>query len=90
MYKQEVRAFRSMYVPHALSYLLCRTWERYSAWSQGQLPPVFNRRRWHAEMKRTKYSNSKIKSRLGWRPKISTQEGMAKFFQGCREKRAHA
>jgi nucleoside-diphosphate-sugar epimerase len=90
MYKQEVRAFRSFYGPHAVSYLLCRMWERYSAWSHGQLPAVFNRRRWHAEMKRTRYSNSKIKSRLGWRPKISTRDGMAKFFQGCREKGAHA
>jgi nucleoside-diphosphate-sugar epimerase len=90
MYKEEVRAFRSMYVPHIISYLFCRAWERYSAWSRGQLPPVFNRRRWHAEIKRTKYSNSKTKSCLGWKPKISTQEGLAKFFQGCREKRAHA
>ena len=90
MYKQEVRAFRSLYVPHAVSYLLCRMWERYSAWSYGQLPPVFNRRRWNAEMKRTRYSNSKIKSRLGWRPKISTRDGLARFFQGCREKGMHA
>jgi len=90
MYKQEVRGFRSIYVPHAVSYLFCRMWERYSAWSHGQLPAVFNRRRWHAEMKRTRYSNTKLKSRLGWRPKVSTREGMVKFFQGCREKGTHA
>ena len=39
LYKRQVRGFRSIYVPHILSYALCYGWERYSAWSQGQLPP---------------------------------------------------
>ncbi|HLZ35245.1 MAG TPA: NAD(P)-dependent oxidoreductase, partial [Nitrospira sp.] len=76
LYKQNVRRFASLYVPHAVSYLFCRLWEKYSAWSYGQLPPVFNRRRWHAEMKRTSYSNHKLKARLGWTPKVSMEEGL--------------
>jgi len=86
LYKRHVKGFRSLYVPHAISYLFCRMWEKYSSWSYGQLPPVFNRRRWHVEIKRTRYSNAKLKSRLGWAPRVSTDEGMAKFFQGCRVK----
>jgi nucleoside-diphosphate-sugar epimerase len=35
-------------VPHAVSYALCDLWERYSRWSQGQLPPAFNRGIWHS------------------------------------------
>jgi len=40
LYKKNVKSFKSVYVPHAMSYLLCRMWEKYSAWSEGQLPPV--------------------------------------------------
>ncbi|MGB0034061.1 MAG: NAD(P)-dependent oxidoreductase, partial [Candidatus Acidiferrales bacterium] len=40
-YKKRVRRFKSIYVPHAVSYALCRLWERYSIWSEGQLPLTF-------------------------------------------------
>ncbi len=43
LYKQNVRHFKSIYVPHFLGYALCYAWEQYSAWSHGQLEPVFNR-----------------------------------------------
>lgn len=81
LYKWNVRKFRSIYVPRALSFLLCYLWERYSEWSQGQLPPVFNRRRWNAEWRKTYYSNQKLKSKLGWAPKVSTAEAMALCFK---------
>ena len=84
-YKKNVKAFNSIYVPHAVSYALCYFWEMYHQWSEGQLPPAFNRRRWHAYWKRTRYSNEKLKSRLGWTPKVSTAEGMRRFFQSCRQ-----
>src|SRR5215472_15058993 len=90
LYKRNVTSFASLYLPHAVSYLLCSLWERYSTWSHGQLPPVFNRRRWHVEMKRTTYSNGKLKARLGWTPKVSVDEGLKRFFQGCREQGSHA
>lgn len=89
-YKQHVKNFRSFYVPHGFSYLLCRLWEWYSVWSHGQLPAVFSRRRWHAEIKRTIYSNAKLKSRLGWTPKVPTTEGLQRFFRGCQESTRHA
>jgi nucleoside-diphosphate-sugar epimerase len=84
-YKKHVRSFRSIYVPHALSYGLCYLWKRYSEWSEGQLPPAFSPGRWHTEWKRTRYSNEKAKTRLGWSPKVPMTEGMTRFFQGCRE-----
>jgi len=34
LYKRNAKCFRSIYIPHALSYLLCYLWEKYSAWSQ--------------------------------------------------------
>ena len=90
LYKKNVRQFASLYVPHAASYLLCWLWERYAVWSEDQLPPVFNRSRWHANWKTTAYSNKKLKARLGWKPKISTSTVLAAFFEGCRQGVPHA
>jgi nucleoside-diphosphate-sugar epimerase len=83
LYKRQVRRFRSIYVPHILSYALCYGWERYSAWSAGQLPPAFNRRRWHANWKKTYYSNAKLK-RIGCTPLVPTVEGLRRYFEACR------
>lgn len=85
LYKKKVRRFRSVYVPHAVSHTLCYLWEKYSQWSEGQLPPIFNRSRWHAEWKRTHYSNDKLKETLGWVPQVSTTEGLWRSFRNCRE-----
>lgn len=85
LYKTNVRRFTSLYVPHTLSYALCYLWERYSDWSEEQLPLAFNRRRWHANWKKTRYSNEKLKSRVGWRPKVSMGEGLRRYFKSCSE-----
>ena len=90
LYKRQVRRFRSIYLPHAVSYALCWAWERYSHWSHGQLPPTFNRRMWQAYWGRTRYSNAKIKARLGWTPGVSTSEGLRRYFASCRQRAAHA
>jgi nucleoside-diphosphate-sugar epimerase len=90
LYKNNVRRFTSLYVPHTLSYALCYLWERYSDWSEEQLPLAFNRRRWHANWKKTCYSNEKLKSRVGWRPKVSMAEGLRRYFKSCREGSRHA
>jgi len=90
LYKKNVRRFRSIYLPHAASYALCYVWEKYSEWSKGQLPPAFNRRKWHANWKKTHYSNEKLKARLGWTPKVSTAEGFRRLFESGREKVQYA
>jgi nucleoside-diphosphate-sugar epimerase len=84
LYKRNVKRFPSFYIPHAVSYGLCYLWERYSSWSEGQLPPAFNRRRWRAYWKETRYSNDKLKNRVGWRPRIPTEEGFRRSFDACR------
>jgi hypothetical protein len=89
LYKKNVERFKSIYVPHILSYALCYGWERYSAWSMGQLPPVFNRKRWHANWSKTRYSNAKLKG-IGWQPKVSTEEGLTNYFEACRNWRQNA
>lgn len=90
LYKQHVRPFRSLYVPHAVSYALCFMWERYSTWSQGQLRPSFSRRRWHAFWKRTRYSNAKLKTQVGWVPKVPLAEGLSRYFNSYRASKQDA
>jgi nucleoside-diphosphate-sugar epimerase len=90
LYKQNVRAFKSAYVPHMFSYALSYLWEKYSQWSEGQLPPAFNRRRWYAEWRRTKYSNKKLKTRLGWVQKVPSSEALRLYFRSCVQGEQHA
>jgi hypothetical protein len=90
LYKKNVKRFRSIYVPRFASYWLCFLWEKYSEWSEGQLPPAFNRRVWRAYWKKTSYSNQKLKAKLGWSPKIPFPEGLSAFFEACRKRGAHA
>lgn len=90
LYKRNVKNFKSVYVPHLVSYGLCYLWEKYSHWSQGQLPPAFNRKRWHAEWKKTRYSNRKLKTKLGWMPRVSTADGLRRYAEACGRDRAHA
>jgi len=90
LYKKNVRQFRSFYLPHFLSYAFCWLWEWYSNWSEGQLPPAFNRRRWYVDWKSTHYSNDKLKMLVGWSPKIRLAEGLQRYFEGCRNGEGHA
>ena len=58
-----------------------RLWEKYAEWSKGQLPPAFNRAKCEAEWKRHRYSNQKLKDRLGWKPLVPTEEGLRRHFE---------
>jgi nucleoside-diphosphate-sugar epimerase len=79
-YKRNVRPFFSLPLPYSMAYGLCALWEKYSRWTQGQLPPVFNRRRCSAEWKGNRYSNRKLRDRLGWKPRVDMPGAMTSFF----------
>jgi nucleoside-diphosphate-sugar epimerase len=79
-YRRSAGSFFSLRVPYLFAYALCAFWEEYSQWSQGQLPPVFNRRRCSAEWKGNRYSNQKLRQRLGWKPRVSMEQAMASFL----------
>jgi nucleoside-diphosphate-sugar epimerase len=89
-YKKNVKSLKSIYVPHAFSYVLCYLWEKYSAWSEVQLPPAYNLREWHISWKKTRYTNQKIKERLGWTQIVPTSEGLRRFFDACRTRGQNA
>ncbi|MFX0135267.1 MAG: NAD-dependent epimerase/dehydratase family protein [Candidatus Hodarchaeota archaeon] len=85
MYKKNVRHFKSIYIPYRVTYILCYLWEKYSKWSEGQLPLAFNRRRCATEWKGNRYSNEKLKNLLGWKPKIPLDEALKLYFDYCRK-----
>jgi nucleoside-diphosphate-sugar epimerase len=89
-YKKQVKSFKSIYVPRAASHALCYFWEKYVEWSEGQLPPAFSRSRWYSEWRKTRYSNQKLKMKLGWSPKVSTEEGLRRYFERIRQGEQHA
>jgi nucleoside-diphosphate-sugar epimerase len=89
-YKKNVRRFQSIYVPHGASRALCYFWEKYVHWSHGQLPLAFSRSRWYSEWRKTRYSNEKLKVKLGWAPKVPTEEGLRRYFDRVRQGKRHA
>jgi nucleoside-diphosphate-sugar epimerase len=84
LYKENVRRFVSLPVPYSVSYALSALWENYSDWSEGQLPPAFNRRRAAAEWKGHAYPNRKLRERLGWTPRVGFEAGAERFFDYAR------
>lgn len=83
-YKRHGKRFRSIFIPYWLSYGLCWAWEKYSLWSEGQLPPVFNQRRCATYWKGNRYTNQKLKDRVGWRPQVSYSEGLGRYLEFVR------
>ncbi len=75
------RRFQSISVPYWVAYGACYAWEKYSKWSKGQLPPAFNRRRCAANWKSQRYSNEKLKTRLGWEPRVPMKQAMEIFLE---------
>jgi nucleoside-diphosphate-sugar epimerase len=78
-YKKHTGAF-SLSLPYGLTHLLCAAWEKYSKATSNQLPPAFNRRRCAAEWKGNRYSNQKLKERLGWQPRVNMRDAMSSFL----------
>jgi nucleoside-diphosphate-sugar epimerase len=78
-YKQKA-GVHSISLPYPVTCALCFLWERYASWSRNQLPPAFNRRRCSAEWKGNRYSNQKLKNRLGWKPRVPMNQAMDAFL----------
>ena len=79
-YKKQVKKITSIAVPYPVWYAFNALWEKYSKWSGGQLPPVFNSRSCEIYWKRIRYSNRKAKELLGWQPKVPMHDALQIFF----------
>jgi nucleoside-diphosphate-sugar epimerase len=89
MFKKHGRRFRSVYVPYRVFYLFSMFWEKYSVWSEGQLPPAFNRMKCSYFFKGNKYSNQKLKDKLGWKPVVPFEEASKRFLEYVRSAEGH-
>jgi nucleoside-diphosphate-sugar epimerase len=88
-YKRNVRSFLSVPVPYRVWLLFCTMWEKYSKWSEGQLPPAFNSRKCSIYWKGNRYSNKKAKELLGWQPRVPMKEALQRFFSYMRDQEGH-
>ena len=77
---KKVTSLFSVRLPYAVAYGLSMAWEGYSKRSQGQLPPAFNRRRCAADWKGNRFSNRKLREKLGWEPRIGMKDAMQQFL----------
>jgi nucleoside-diphosphate-sugar epimerase len=80
-YKRQVKKFMSVPIPYPVTYGLCALWEWYAKHSNGQLPPVFNRRECVYAWKGHRYSNQKLKERLGWHCGVPMQDALQRYFE---------
>jgi len=85
LYKRKVRKFFSIPVPYPAWFFFNYLWETYSKWSQGQLPPVFNRRSCAVYWKGNRYSNKKAMELLDWVPRVQMGEALDRFFTYMQE-----
>ena len=80
-YKRRVGRFFSVPVPYPIGYAFFALWEWYASRSQGQLPPVFNRRTCAFAWKGNTYANGKLKHRLGWRCRVPMAAALERYFE---------
>ena len=78
-YRRSVKKLRVVSVPYPAIQLISRMVESYHVRSQGQLPAVFTPYKTASLWKGNRFSNARLKS-LGWKPVISTREGMREAF----------
>jgi nucleoside-diphosphate-sugar epimerase len=83
-YRRQVQRLRAVSVPYGMLRLLARTVEGYHLRSRGQLPAVLTPYKVATTWKGHRFSNARLKA-LGWRPPVSTAEGLARTFAALRE-----
>lgn len=84
-YRKSVRRLRSISIPYPLTLALSRVCEWYSRRSQGQLPPILTPYKSAFQWKGFRFTNARLKG-LGWRPGVSTKDGMRRTFEAFRAK----
>lgn len=83
-YRRYVDAGPFVPVPYRFMRLIARMVESYHRRSGGQLPPFFTPYKTDSLWKGNTFTNSKLKA-LGWRPEVSTPEGMRRTFESLQQ-----
>jgi len=85
-YKKDVKKLRSVWLPYFATRFLAGRLEGYHRRSQGQLPAIITRYKAAAAWGGNTFSNAKLHG-LGWRPVVSTKDGMKRTFEYLRGQR---
>ncbi len=86
-YQREVRKMRVIRIPFGVFRWLAKQLENYHRKSKGQLPAIFTPLVVDSVYRPLRYSNAALKS-IGWTPRVSTNEGIARAFEYFRSKKA--
>ncbi len=80
-YQKAVKKLRTIRVPYFMLQMISRIVQWYHTYSKGQLPDIFTPYKSAAMWKGNKFDNSKLRS-TGWKPIVTTEEGMRRTFEG--------
>jgi len=78
-YRKEVKRLRVVPIPYPAMTGISALVKRYHAFSKGQLPAIFTPYKTATSWKGNRFTNEKLKG-LGWRPLVSTEEGLLRTF----------
>jgi nucleoside-diphosphate-sugar epimerase len=81
LHRQRVSSIRAVRIPRWAVGRFARACEWYSSRSQGMFPPVLTPYKASALWKRLRYSNDLAKTRLGWRPLVTFDDGVRRTVQ---------
>jgi nucleoside-diphosphate-sugar epimerase len=83
-YRAEVKPLRVIPIPYPVMRAISAGVLRYHAFSKGQLPAIFTPYKTATSWGGNRFDNAKLKG-LGWRPLVSTEEGIARTFAFFRD-----
>jgi nucleoside-diphosphate-sugar epimerase len=89
LYKKNVKPLASLRLPYPALAALSSAVKRYHDWSKGQLPAIFTPYKAKTTWGGNRFDNTKLKG-LGWRPIVSTSEGLARTFDDLKAREARA
>jgi nucleoside-diphosphate-sugar epimerase len=83
-YRQSVKRMKYITLPYFAIRTMSGWVEWYNKHSKGQLPAILTPYKTRCNWKGTRFDNGKLKG-IGWRPNVSTEDGLARFFAYLRE-----